>query len=148
VTRPEHREADPGDAADLARLVRELGYEATTETMRGRLEAIAEAGRAATFVAESGGVVVGFVGLRLERSYEYDDPHVRVTALAVDEGHRHEGIGGVLLERAEAWARERGALLMFLTSGAQRTEAHAFYESHGWTRTGYRFARWLDREPT
>jgi GNAT superfamily N-acetyltransferase len=138
------REATDEDAGELARLVIGLGYDASPEAMRHRLEKVRNAGHAATFVVELGGAAVGFVGLRLERSYEYDDPHVRITGLAVDHDQRGRGIGTALLERAEAWAREHGAALIFLTSGQHRSEAHEFYESRGWKRTGYRFAKRLE----
>jgi GNAT superfamily N-acetyltransferase len=142
------REASDQDVGGLAHLVVELGYEASPAAMRRRLQALADPGRAATFVADLGGSVAGFVGVRLERSYEYDDPHVRITALAVASDHRGQRIGTALLERAEAWAREHGASLVFLTSGQQRVEAHAFYDAHGWKRTGYRFWKRVEAEHT
>jgi GNAT superfamily N-acetyltransferase len=142
------REARDQDAEDLARLVAELGYDASPEAMRRRLRALTDAGRAATFVADLGGSVSGFVGLRLERSYESDDPHARITGLAVDSDHRGQGIGTALLERAEGWARTHGASLIFLTSGLQRVEAHAFYDARGWKHTGYRFAKRVNAEHT
>jgi GNAT superfamily N-acetyltransferase len=54
-----------------------------------------------------------------------------VEDLAVDPGHRSQGVGKALLDAAKAWARERGATHLELDSGLERTDAHRFYEREG-----------------
>jgi GNAT superfamily N-acetyltransferase len=48
--------------------------------------------------------------------------------LAVDEGHRSQGVGKALLDAAKDWARERGASHLELDSSELRADAHRFYE--------------------
>jgi GNAT superfamily N-acetyltransferase len=58
---------------------------------------------------------------------------VLIGGLVVDRNHRRLGIGRELMDRAEAWARERGCSMVRLTSSATRTAAHRFYEDLGYT---------------
>lgn len=61
-------------------------------------------------------------------------PHFKdILAIAVFEKYRNQGIGSVLLEQIEAWARSTGAKGVRLVSGKNRTGAHAFYRSRGYT---------------
>jgi GNAT superfamily N-acetyltransferase len=46
-----------------------------------------------------------------------------------------------LIEAAAAWARERGAVRISLTSALHRREAHAFYLRRGFEHTGVRLAK-------
>jgi hypothetical protein len=50
------------------------------------------------------------------------------------------------MERAEAWARERGCSIVRLSSSATRNVAHRFYESLGYMniKTQYSFIKPLD----
>jgi GNAT superfamily N-acetyltransferase len=64
-----------------------------------------------------------------------------VSALVVDERHRHGGVGRSLLAAVENEARRRGCALVFLTTAERRKDAHAFYRRLGWEETGRRFAR-------
>ena len=55
--------------------------------------------------------------------------------LAVDNDYKRKGIGSALLKRAEIWAKEKGAFGIRLCSGAERVNAHKFYESQGYEVT-------------
>ena len=65
--------------------------------------------------------------------------------VAVDDAFRSRGIGRALLERAEAWARERGVSVLQVRSRVTRERAHAFYEREGYERikTAYVFRKRL-----
>jgi GNAT superfamily N-acetyltransferase len=83
--------------------------------------------RAEVLVADDAGVV-GFCTV-------YDDiDSVRfgrrawVEDLAVDDGHRSQGVGKALLDAAKDWARERGTSHLELDSSELRADAHRFYE--------------------
>ena len=82
-------------------------------------------------LAEGDGGLIGFCT-------GYQDLHsVRfgyrawVEDLAVDPGHRSQGVGKALLDAAKEWARERGATHLELDSALARTDAHRFYEREG-----------------
>ncbi len=62
--------------------------------------------------------------------------------LVVTSSHRSRGIGGLLLDAATDWARQRGCTHLELASGAGRKDAHRFYLSQGMAE-GRVFTRWL-----
>lgn len=132
------------DAPSIARLLGELGYAATPEQTRARLARVAGDEGYAACVAEADGAVAGFLGLQRGWAYEQDRPFARIITLVVDGRVRRRGIGARLVEFAEGWARERGAYALMLNTNVRREEAHRFYESLGFSRTGYRYARMLD----
>jgi GNAT superfamily N-acetyltransferase len=135
------RPAADTDAAAVAALLSELGYETTPEQVRARLARVAGNDDYAAFVAEADGEVLGFLGLHRGWAYEHDRPYVRLTALVVAERARRRGVGARLVELADGWARERGAFALMLNTSVHREGAHRFYESLGFSRTGYRYAR-------
>ena len=67
----------------------------------------------------------------------------RVTALVVTPTAQGLGIGRQLLKEAERRARSGGASRIELTSGSQRTEAHAFYRACGYKDSSVRFVKQL-----
>jgi GNAT superfamily N-acetyltransferase len=137
------RPAKKTDAADLARLVSQLGYPSTEQDMAERLGALAGQPEYVLFVAEASGRIVGLVGAFLGYALEFNGPWGRLMGLVVDEPFRGRGIGRRLMERIEAWLRDHGATRLTLTSGKQRTEAHRFYRRLGYEETGLRFVKRL-----
>lgn len=91
------RPYQPSDVHAAAELVGLLGYAASEERMRKRMEAIDSQPTAATFVAEYGGSVAGMVGLRKLYPYEQDDPVVQIAALVAGSNYRGLGIGRALV---------------------------------------------------
>lgn len=120
------------DAAALARLATQLGYQSTPEQVATRLKAVLRDPNAAVFVAErvSGGIV-GFIHLMDQHLIEYDQ-RMEVAGLAVDEECRGLGVGRALMARAEDWAIERGCRYANVRSKISRAAAHAFYEGLGY----------------
>ena len=129
------------DLPALEELMAELGYPTAPEQLRGRLARIAGNHDYATLVAEVDGKVVGMLGLQRGWAYEHDRPVVRILALVVSERMRGRGVGARLVGDAEAWADERGAGAVHLTTSLHRDEAHRFYEGLGFERTGWRYVR-------
>jgi GNAT superfamily N-acetyltransferase len=134
------------DAAGLTELMAQLGYPSDAAEMEQRLPPILGDDSYATLVAEVDGAVVGLIGLRVGRDYVRSGWYSQLLVLAVDEKARRGGIGRQLVEAAEAWARARGADVMVLHSGRQRTGAHAFYERVGYEATGVRFKKTLSHQ--
>jgi GNAT superfamily N-acetyltransferase len=87
------------------------------------------------------GQVVGIVGCVLGHALEFDGLYGRLTGLAVDESVRRRGLGTHLMRHMEHWLRSQGAVMLFLTSGQHRKEAHKFYQALGYEQTGVRFAK-------
>lgn len=106
------RYAQPGDAAVLAQLVCELGYETTKSEMQTRMERIATDERYRTFVAVFDGNVCGMIGTLTCASYEHNDTSGRILALVTSRVARRRGIGRALIATARkiSLKEESGAL--------------------------------------
>jgi ribosomal protein S18 acetylase RimI-like enzyme len=145
-------EVRPGNAEDFPAvlgLLRQLWPGA--ELDRAALRAVFERGLAsdarAYVVATAGGRVVGFGSLALKDSLWQAGHLGHVDELVVDEAHRGRGVGARLLEHLAGLARERGCRRLELDSAPHRTDAHRFYERHGFARRGYVFSKPLGPEP-
>ena len=137
------RNATPADSASICRLINDsLGYkDVTPDALVKRMERMDAAGGYFTLVAEADGGVAGFVSVAQGIAVEIEGDYFRIIALAVDEAHRRAGIGSKLLSQVEEIAAERGVRYLTLSSGFQRTEAHAFYERQGYEKRSYAFSK-------
>jgi GNAT superfamily N-acetyltransferase len=137
------RDAQASDGAAIATLLGQLGYETEAEAVAPRLERLVIVGDRVV-VAELEDEVVGFAHLHASPTIEHERPAAKVGALVVHELHREQGIGRALVGAMEAEARARRCVLLFLTTAAQREDAHAFYRRVGLEETGKRFTKLLD----
>jgi GNAT superfamily N-acetyltransferase len=128
---PTIRPATVDDAENIARLSTQLGYPSTTEQTVQRLLKVNERGGHAIYVAETGGVVVGWVHVFVSCSV-VTDTSAEIGGLVVNETHRGRGIGRMLMQQAEHWAREHGCRSVQLRSNVLRSRAHSSYERLGY----------------
>ena len=131
------RVAEMNDAAALAQLMCELGYETTKSEMQMRMERIAADDYYRTFVAVLDGKVCGMIGTLACPSYEYNDPGGRILALATLGTMRRRGIGRALIATAEKDFAHRGIRRVAVNTRLAREDAHKFYESLGYERNGW-----------
>ncbi len=88
---------------------------------------------AQVLVAFEDGDVVGYA-LTIEKEYPpvYErTTYAEVTDMAVNQGHRRQGIGTALLERVRAWCRERGLDRIELRMMPTNPMAASFWRKHG-----------------
>jgi len=137
------RAAEMNDAAALAQLMCELGYETTKSEMQMRVERIVADERYRTFVAVRDAKACGMIGTVTSLSYEHNDPGGRILALAVFSTMRRCGIGRALIATAEEDFAHRGIRRVALNTRLAREDAHKFYESLGYERNGGRFVKQL-----
>jgi GNAT superfamily N-acetyltransferase len=129
----EIRLAQPEDIERITVLCEQLGYPSSQEQVRQRLHRIRQRGDHAVYVAEQAdGRVLGWVHVFV-RQLLVTDLHVEIGGLVVDEEHHRRGIGQLLMEQAEQWAREKGRQAVYVRSNVIREGAHAFYERIGYT---------------
>ena len=138
---PTIREARPADAAAIARLLAELGYDVDGADVRRRLAALRKGGEPA-LVADRGGPV-GCLTWHVTPVIHRPRPVGRITMLVVAEAERGAGIGKALVAAAEARLLAKDCGLVEVTSNVKRLRAHAFYRALGYERTSYRFAKTL-----
>jgi ribosomal protein S18 acetylase RimI-like enzyme len=141
------RPAEINDAAALAQLMCELGYETTKSEMQVRMQRIATDERYRTFVAAWDGKVCGMIGTLTYPSIEHNDLSGRIVALVISSTMRRRGIGRALIATAEKDFVQRGIRRVALNTQLARKDAHKFYESLGYERNGFRFTKDLSTVP-
>jgi GNAT superfamily N-acetyltransferase len=139
------RLAAPADSEGVANFSGQLGYPSTAEQVRARLAEIRKSDDCAIFVAElPDGEIAGWIGVYIFRSVEMDKL-VDISGLVVGEEYRSRGIGKVLLDAAEDWARARNCKVIDVHSNVKRERAHGFYTKNGyeWYKTQKVFRKTL-----
>jgi N-acetylglutamate synthase-like GNAT family acetyltransferase len=135
------RHAQLTDAEAIAQLINQLGYPTSVEQMKRRLESLEREKNYRTLVAVSDQLVVGVLGMSTNLFWEQDGSYVRVQVLIASESHRGQGIGKLLIQNCEAWAKEMNASAIYLNCGnrAERERAHFFYQQIGFVHksSGY-----------
>lgn len=134
------RDAVSADAAALAGLINELGYEVSPAGVEERLAAQVAMGLG-TLVAEADGVVIGCASWSLMRVLHRPGPVGRASMLVVSQAARRKGVGRALMAAVEARCVSLGCVLVEVTSNIRRTDAHRFYEDLGYEKTSYRFGK-------
>ena len=137
------RAARTSDAAALATLMCELGYETNASEMQMRLTKIMRDRRYRTFVATQEGRVRGMIGTFVYDSFEHNQPGGRILALVVAKTSRRTGVARQLLTAAENDFAQRNITRVAVNTRFERKDAHAFYESAGYAKNGFRFVKTL-----
>ncbi len=145
------REATSRDIDALIGLLYELDV-LHWEALPGHFDDPGEPARAETFVshllseengvvlvAELEGEVIGLVQLAVfdERygPYRRKHPHAHIGDIVVSGEHRRAGVGRMLMDAADGWAKARGAEEIELTVWNFNSNATALYESLGYKTT-------------
>lgn len=139
------RSIKESDVADVSLLCAQLGYPSTKEQVLVRMRRLLKNKDHRMFVAETAtGKVVGWVHVHGRRSL-IADPFAQVSGLVTDERHRGQGVGRMLMEKAEEWARDQGYGDVLLYTNAVRIDAHRFYQRLGYEadKTSYLFHKKL-----
>ncbi|HEX5398802.1 MAG TPA: GNAT family N-acetyltransferase [Verrucomicrobiae bacterium] len=124
------RRACESDCAGMARLATQLGYPASEDDLKLRLQHLLGSSNDLVFVAESDGAVVGWIHGFLSQPLE-SDRRVEIGGLVVDEKFHRQGIGWELVRRVEQWAIGLGITELVVRCRTTRQEAHQFYQSLG-----------------
>lgn len=102
----------------------------------------------AIFIAEEeNGALAGFVHLQTQTDYFTGEQHGYISDLAVDTPFEGQGVGRLLLETAEDWAREQGYPLLTLYVFAGNTRARRIYEKHGFCPEVLKYGKLIRRSP-
>ena len=136
MSSPAPRAATPSDAETVARLLDAFNreYHAPTpgpDVLTARLHSLLAGSDVIAFLA--GDPAVGVALLTLRPNVWYDGPVVLVDELYVAPEARSRGLGSALLAAVESLTRERGGRLIEIAVDGADTDAHRFYERHGYT---------------
>lgn len=129
------RQAVISDSKDIYYINKtSLGYDYDIEKQKAKIQAVLNDSTQVIFVAETNNKVVGYIHL-VNYDVIYADNFKNCLGLAVDNDYKRNGIGSALLNQAEIWAKENGAVGIRLCSGVEREKAHQFYQSQGYEVT-------------
>lgn len=124
------REALFTDAQRIAALAGQLGYEVPVAHVERQLRRHGD--ERTVFVAVVPRVgVVGWIGVALHESLT-DSGRADIEGLVVEDEYRGNGIGRLLVDAAQTWARRRGCTSVRLLSNVVRERAHEFYRGLGY----------------
>jgi len=87
----------------------------------------------ACFVAEDLGVLVGYITLS-EHVFDFRKSRcVEILDVGVSPSYQSKGIGSLLIQKARAWAKEKGYQKMYVSCYFTNTRGVAFYKRNGLT---------------
>lgn len=111
------------DPAQMWEFHRRCTEEAITDTQPDSLVLVAE---------DAQETRLGFINLTHSEDFFTHEPQGYIADLAVSEDIAGQGVGRLLMERAEAWARAQGYRILALDVFAMNTHARAFYQHLGY----------------
>jgi N-acetylglutamate synthase-like GNAT family acetyltransferase len=127
------RRARAEDAASVQALYRQLVGNPAVQVLPERLHELAVDPAHMALVAEHEGAVRGTLLLNLCADIMFGrQPFALIENIVVDESCRDIGVGAALMNHAEALCREVGCSKIMLLSSQARTDAHRFFERHGY----------------
>ncbi len=120
------------DFKEIAKLCEQLGFPTTNDVALKRLEYIGNNDDHDMFVVESAeGLIVGWVHVFLTIT-PYTDLITEVGGLVINEADREHGIGRMLIQQAEQWAKSKQTTTVRIRSNVKRVESHMFYKAIGY----------------
>ncbi len=78
------------------------------------------------------GARLGFIHLMRSEDFFTHEPQGYIADFAVSNDAEGKGVGRMLMERAEAWARAQGYRILALDVFAMNTHARSFYQRFGY----------------
>jgi GNAT superfamily N-acetyltransferase len=145
------RSAVPSDVVHLVALLEHGALEDGNEDSSNlnsyseALAAIQASGASDVLVAELDGAVVGMCQVLMLRHFQRQGGLcAEVESMHVHPALRGRGIGERLMDPVVDIARQAGCYRIQLTSNLRRTNAHRFYERHGFVPSHVGFKRLLE----
>ena len=109
-------------------------YLFSAEKVKERIEFIKRNTKDIIFVCEQSDQIIGYIH---GSPYEllFSDSVINVLGFVVKEEYRNNGVGSMLIEGLEYWAKNNGFSGIKLLSHPSRINAHRFYSRHGYNFT-------------
>ena len=131
------REIRPTDYTDIYLLNKEFNTKLevfSAERVKKRIQYITENTKDIIFVCEKGHEVIGYIH---GSPYEllFSDSLINILGFVVKEKYRNNGVGSMLIEHLDSWAKNKGFSGIKLLTHPLRITAHRFYEQHGYIHT-------------
>jgi GNAT superfamily N-acetyltransferase len=137
------RSARSCDALALSALIAQLGYILDAAAVSARLECYSDE-RSMVLIAERESEIVGFLSFHAIPLFHENANLGRITAMAIREDCRRQGVGRLLVQAAEEHAIRLSCSRIEVTSGDHREhDAHLFYMAQGYSNDCRRFLKRL-----
>jgi GNAT superfamily N-acetyltransferase len=126
--------SDVSGLTDLINQWDNLESKVTSDFVREKLSGILKNKKSAVLVAENNEhKIIAYVYLFEVPFLEGDSP-VELHSVLVDKNYRGQGIGKLIMQKAEEWAKSVGYKKIILSSRIQLEKAHGMYEGLGFTK--------------
>jgi N-acetylglutamate synthase-like GNAT family acetyltransferase len=126
------RQAVSEDAIPIQILLEQLGYTLTLEQVSDRIAAFNREHQRLV-VAEKDNALVGCIGFGCYEHLVFPGRCCNIDTLIIEQNHRGMGIGTVLVQHAENYARENKCVTVELVTPNHRKDSgtHKFYQGLG-----------------
>ncbi|NEQ20832.1 MAG: GNAT family N-acetyltransferase [Microcoleus sp. SIO2G3] len=126
------RSVELGDAESVNLLCQQLGYATSKQEVQERLKLIEEDQNHVLYIAYlPNELIVGLIHVYIWKSLLIGR-RAEIDALIVNTDYRGRGVGHLLIQHAEQWAKEQGCNTIQVRSNTVRQQAHRFYEKLGY----------------
>lgn len=124
--------------AQIAKLLDQLGYPQDLGLFKERLEYFINQSGYGVATASDKGIIVGLIAWSKSICLVNNKSRVRIEALVVDQEYRQKGVGAMLINFVEDFAKQFSPCIIELTSGARRKPdgSHDFYDKIGYKNAG------------
>jgi RimJ/RimL family protein N-acetyltransferase len=123
------------DSSEIAILLTELGYPATTAFVESNLQQQLSHPDAALLVAVESERVIGFVSLHFIPQLAWPGDFCRISYFCVNRYWHRQGVGAALEAAVQKIAKDRGCHCIEVHCHERRTAAHQFYASRGYSES-------------
>ena len=135
-----YRQASARDIPDMVELLCQLfkiekDFKVNPEKHRVGLWMLLQSESAKIFVLEKQKRIIGMCTLQILTSTAEGARVALLEDMVVDEKHRHEGAGTILLEAATDWCKEAGLKRVQLLADKYNMPALNFYHKYNWSTT-------------
>lgn len=90
--------------------------------------------------------VYGFLSFVVHHYLHHNGNTGEIVELVVDPNKRGMGIGSQLIRKIEELAKLKNLEQIELSTSTYRTEAHRFYEKHGYVKSHYNYTKELNEK--
>lgn len=98
-----------------------------------------------TFIAiDDNGERCGFIYLTMQPDYYTKEKQAHITDIVVTKEAEGKGVGKLLMQKAEEWAKEKHARWITLHVFAENIHAQAVYEKVGYQKEWIRYLKQVD----
>ena len=118
------------DAEAVNALSTQLGYKMPIEQTLANIRSVLGTKGHNAFVATHENKIIGWIGVAEALQIE-SAPFCEIRGLIVDEKHRGQGIGKLLIDKVKQWSKATGNKTLRLRTNMVRKEAHLFYQRVG-----------------